>query len=127
MDMMNLDVLAFIDHNITVNIIKNGEIVKKKELILFTAKIPAASPPLSRDFLIFSFSPMRKKKYTAANTAKRNSTGVLYYKQEEEKILPALLYYRAAVFFLPDIFFCYNGSCSCPLTFSSNCRQSICI
>ena len=33
-DMMNLDVLAFIDHNITVNIIKNGEIVKKKELIL---------------------------------------------------------------------------------------------
>ena len=33
-DMMDLDVLAFIDHNITVNIIKNGEIVEKKELIL---------------------------------------------------------------------------------------------
>ena len=32
-DMMDLDVLAFIDHNITVNIIKNGEIVEKKELI----------------------------------------------------------------------------------------------
>lgn len=30
----DLDVLAFIDHNITVNIIKNGEIVEKKELIL---------------------------------------------------------------------------------------------
>ena len=28
-DMMDLDVLAFIDHNITVNIIKNGEIVEK--------------------------------------------------------------------------------------------------
>ncbi len=33
-NMMDLDVLAVIDHNITVNIIKNGEIVRKKELIL---------------------------------------------------------------------------------------------
>lgn len=33
-DMLDLDVLAFLDHNITVNVIKNGEIVAKKELIL---------------------------------------------------------------------------------------------
>ena len=33
-DMLNLDVLAFIDHNITVNVIKDGEIVSKKELML---------------------------------------------------------------------------------------------
>ena len=33
-DMLNLDVLAFIDHNITVNVIKNGEIVEKKVLTL---------------------------------------------------------------------------------------------
>lgn len=33
-DRMDLDVLAFIDHNITVNIIKDGEIVAKKELVL---------------------------------------------------------------------------------------------
>ena len=33
-DMLNLDVLAFIDHNITVNVIKNGEIVEKKALAL---------------------------------------------------------------------------------------------
>lgn len=33
-DMLDLDVLAFIDHNITVNVIKNGEIVAKKDLIL---------------------------------------------------------------------------------------------
>ena len=33
-DMLDLDVLAFIDHNITVNVIKNGEIVAKKELVL---------------------------------------------------------------------------------------------
>ena len=33
-NMLDLDVLAFIDHNITVNVIKNGEIVAKKDLIL---------------------------------------------------------------------------------------------
>lgn len=31
---LNLDVLAFIDHNITVNVIKDGEITDKKELVL---------------------------------------------------------------------------------------------
>ena len=31
---IDLDVLGFIDHNITVNVIKNGEIVEKKELHL---------------------------------------------------------------------------------------------
>lgn len=33
-NMLDLDVLAFIDHNITVNVIKDGVIVDKKELIL---------------------------------------------------------------------------------------------
>ena len=33
-DMLDLDVLAFIDHNITVNVIKNGDIVEKKDLEL---------------------------------------------------------------------------------------------
>ena len=33
-DTLDLAVLAFIDHNITVNVIKNGEIVDKKELTL---------------------------------------------------------------------------------------------
>ena len=31
---LDLDILAFIDHNITVNLIKNGEIVEKKDLVL---------------------------------------------------------------------------------------------
>lgn len=31
---LDLDVLAFIDHNITVNVIKDGEIVDKKVLVL---------------------------------------------------------------------------------------------
>lgn len=33
-DSLNLDILGFIDHNITVNIIKDGEIVEKKKLSL---------------------------------------------------------------------------------------------
>lgn len=33
-DFMDLDILGFIDHNITVNIIENEEIVSKKELRL---------------------------------------------------------------------------------------------
>ena len=33
-DMLDLDVLAFIDHNITVNVIKDGEIVAKRDLVL---------------------------------------------------------------------------------------------
>ncbi len=33
-DFMDLDILGFIDHNITVNIIKDGEIVEKKSLHL---------------------------------------------------------------------------------------------
>jgi len=33
-DNLDLDILAFIDHNITVNVIKDGEIVAKKDLVL---------------------------------------------------------------------------------------------
>ena len=33
-DSLNLDILGFIDHNITVNMIKDGEIVEKKDLSL---------------------------------------------------------------------------------------------
>lgn len=33
-NLLNLDILGFIDHTITVNVIKNGEIVAKKELVL---------------------------------------------------------------------------------------------
>lgn len=33
-NLLNLDILGFIDHNITVNLIKNGEIIKKLDLVL---------------------------------------------------------------------------------------------
>lgn len=34
LDLVDLDILGFIDHDITVNIIKNGKICEKKELTL---------------------------------------------------------------------------------------------
>ena len=34
LDAIDLDILGYIDHNITVNVIKNGEIVDKKKLHL---------------------------------------------------------------------------------------------
>ena len=34
LDIINLDILGYIDHNITVNIIHNGEISEKKDLTL---------------------------------------------------------------------------------------------
>ncbi len=77
---LDLDVLAFIDHNITVNVIKDGEIVDKKELALLrksaissNAKTRDASLLLNRNCRIYSFCPMNKKKSTAANTAKRSA------------------------------------------------------
>ena len=39
LDLVDLDVLGFIDHNITVNIIKDGQIVDKKSLSL--PKLPS--------------------------------------------------------------------------------------
>ena len=33
-ELLDLDVLAFVDHNITVNVIKDGEVVAKKDLFL---------------------------------------------------------------------------------------------
>ncbi len=33
-DLLDLDILGFIDHNITVNVIKDGEIVDKPKLVL---------------------------------------------------------------------------------------------
>lgn len=33
-NMLDLDILGFIDHNITVNVIKDGKIVAKKDLVL---------------------------------------------------------------------------------------------
>lgn len=75
-DTLDLDVLAFIDHNITVNVIKDGEIVEKescsfrrKSRMCCTATIPAASPQPSGNFRISSTLQTKSVRFTAANTA----------------------------------------------------------
>ena len=77
-DTLDLDILGFIDHNITVNIIKDGEIVEKKDLqkkseMSSNAKTRAALLPLSRSWTMCLFWLTRKRKYTAANIVKKNT------------------------------------------------------
>ena len=37
-DMVDLDMLGYIDHNITVNIIKDNNIVEKRTCLLYTSR-----------------------------------------------------------------------------------------
>ena len=46
-DKMDLDILGFIDHNITVNVIKDGEITEKNSLMT-KLTMPTASPRMTR-------------------------------------------------------------------------------
>ena len=77
---LDLDILGFIDHNITVNIIKDEKIVDKKELKLpkkitnvIKCKTPDVLLPLSRGWIMYSSWQMKKKRFTAASTAKKNT------------------------------------------------------
>ena len=80
LDLVNVDVLGYIDHRITINIIKDGKIVEKKRCqdaekksqMSSTARTRAALPRSSRSFRISSISRMRKKRYTAASTVMRS-------------------------------------------------------
>ena len=79
LDLVNVDVLGYIDHRITINIIKDGKIVEKKDVKMpkksqmsSTARTRAALPRSSRSFRISSISRMRKKRYTAASTVMRS-------------------------------------------------------
>ena len=78
---LDLDILGFIDHNITVNVIKDEKIVDQKELETSESgcqrdqmtRIHAASLPLNRDSTRFLFLQIKRKKFTDVNTAKRNT------------------------------------------------------
>ena len=66
---LDLDILGFIDHNITVNIIKDEKIVEKRTLklpnrsqTLSNARTLAASLPSSRVWIRYLSLPTRKKK-----------------------------------------------------------------
>ena len=82
---LNLDILGFIDHNITVNVIKNSEIVQKRQLTLpreiknvLKCKIHVALPLSSRNFPISSSLLMKKRKSAAANIVKGNTAVLIY-------------------------------------------------
>lgn len=70
-DQLNLDVLAVIDHNITVNVIKDGEIVAKRELVLpkeirnvFKCKNPRCITSIEQELPhIFCLSDEKKEIY----------------------------------------------------------------
>ena len=62
LDKVDLDILGYIDHTITVNIIKDDHIAEKKAL-----------PLLSRNCLISSISAMRRQRHTAASTVKKST------------------------------------------------------
>ena len=70
-NLIDMDVIAVIDHNITVNVIKNGEIVSKKELILpkeikniFKCKNPRCITSIEQELPhIFVLSDGKKQVY----------------------------------------------------------------
>ena len=73
-DFMDLDILGFIDHNITINIIENEKIVEKKNLKLpkeIRNVIRCKNPRCITS--MYSFSQMKRIRSTGANTAKRNT------------------------------------------------------
>ncbi len=84
-DMLDLDVLAFIDHNITVNVIKNGEIVEKKVLVLpkqiknvIKCRNPRCITSIEQGLPHVFVLSDEKKRSTAANTAKKYSEAKTY-------------------------------------------------
>lgn len=80
LDVVDLDVLGYIDHSITVNIIKDSKIAEKRSLRLpqkltnvIFCKIHAASHRLSRSFLTYSAWQMKRKRFTAVSTVRKNT------------------------------------------------------
>ena len=74
----DLDILGFIDPEITVNVIKDGVLIEKKHLTLprqirdvLKCKTPAASPAWSRSCPTSSTSPTPAAPSTAAHIARR--------------------------------------------------------
>lgn len=79
-EMLDLDVLGFIDHNITVNIIRDGEIVAKKPLTLpkkitnvIRCKNPRCITSIEQGLDQVFFLADEEKRSTAASTARRNT------------------------------------------------------
>ena len=76
---LDLDILGFIDHNITVNVIKDSKIVEKKELHMpkqvknvIRCKNPRCITSIEQELDQIFLLTDEAKKFTAANTVKRN-------------------------------------------------------
>jgi len=76
---INLDILGYIDHNITVNIIHDGQIIDKKKLTLpkviknvLDARILDVSLLSSRSLTRFSLLQMRQSRFTDADIVKKS-------------------------------------------------------
>jgi|GEM_PF-68985 len=96
LDLVDLDVLGFIDHNITVNIIKDGQIVDKKSLslpsrllMLSNVRILDVLLLLNRVLTMYLFFLTLLSRYTDVNTVKRN---ILVNNIPQYNIRTALLY-----------------------------------
>ena len=92
-DTLDLDILGFIDHNITVNIIKDGEIVEKKQLSLpkevhnvIKCKNPRCITSLSRNWSRSLSWQILKRRSTAANTAKKNTEAAETNRKKREML-----------------------------------------
>ena len=77
---LDLDILGFIDHNITVNIIKDEKIVEKKDLRLpkqvvnvIRCKNPRCITSIEQDWIRCLFWQMRRMRFTDVNIVRRNT------------------------------------------------------
>ena len=80
LDKVDLDILGYIDHTITVNIIKDDHIAEKKALKLpkkitnvIHCKNPRCITSIEQELLISSISAMRRQRHTAASTVKKST------------------------------------------------------
>lgn len=85
---VDTDILGFVDPDVTVNIIKNGQIAEKKTIELpqeltnvLKCKIRAAYRRSSRSCRTFSALPIRSTAFTAAFTAKRGQNNRIMSKR----------------------------------------------
>ena len=78
LDLVNVDVLGYIDHRITINIIKDGKIVEKKmqdaEKItnVIHCKNPRCITSIEQELPHIFYLADEEKRYTAASTAMRS-------------------------------------------------------
>ena len=109
LELLNLDALGFIDHTITVNIIKDAKIVEKRKLRLprkLVNVIHCNNPRCSRSDTscpYHTISRMRSKNCTAVSTARRSGTAQRSVDNTIRFILKAWIYRYQILVSTPNI------------------------